>query len=482
MAATVFLSWQADIPTRVGRNFLRDVLGDVCAAVAADTTVEEAYRELEVDSDTQGVPGHPPIVDTIFAKIDAAAVFVADMTLVASTANGKRSPNPNVLIEYGWALKGLEHPRIVCVMNTAYGHPSDEALPFDLRHLRWPITYCLAESVTPEAKAKEKKQLTKELTVAIRASLRTVPAGLAVSQKVPLTVLREWASDAGWCADVQAATVGDNDWWSFAKRLRQAAVDGDITFWGKKYVYEFGEDLDDEPLVKIPPEHFEEFGFDPARLAQVDNYDIFTGKLGEPPSANRGRIFRDLHVDAQQAQAWLKAAGAAPPGAELAVSLSTREEPFDDYRSVCSLVIKSIAAKEFDRCFVEMIEFSGIAPDGMPMPLQLRTGVQIRAGERGHFSLASGQEVVVPLAFCPERRNEWFFFDESGKAYFIPANPTKMILRIYGGGAPGNALVFIDVDAGWKAFPSIKTVPSDFRLQDDKQRSIYPMPEPVPPL
>jgi hypothetical protein len=265
--------------------------------------------------------------------------------------------------------------------------------------------------------------------------------------------------------------------------LRQAAVDGDITFWGKRYIYEFGEDLDDEPLVKIPPAHFEEFGFDPARLAQVDNYDIFTGKLGEPVNAYRGRTFRDLHVDAQQARDSLNAAGAPPPGAELSVRLSTREEQIDDYRSVCSVAIKSMAAEKFDHCFVEMIEFSGVVPDKMPMPLVLRTAAQIRAGDRGRFSLSSGQEVVVPLVFYrPERSNEWFFFDESGAAYFVPANPTKMILRIYGGSAPGNAVVFIDVDAGWKPFPSIKTVSSDFSLQQDQERPIGPVPEPVPSL
>jgi hypothetical protein len=38
------------------------------------------HRELTVDSDTQGVAGHPPIVETIFNKIDGACMFVADMT------------------------------------------------------------------------------------------------------------------------------------------------------------------------------------------------------------------------------------------------------------------------------------------------------------------------------------------------------------------------------------------------------------------
>lgn len=37
-------------------------------------------RDLEIDQDTQGVPGSPPIAETILAKIDVADIFVADLT------------------------------------------------------------------------------------------------------------------------------------------------------------------------------------------------------------------------------------------------------------------------------------------------------------------------------------------------------------------------------------------------------------------
>jgi hypothetical protein len=53
---------------------------------------------------------------------------------VASTDEGKRAPNPNVLVEYGYALARHGVQRLLLVMNTAFGSPSE--LPFDLRHLR----------------------------------------------------------------------------------------------------------------------------------------------------------------------------------------------------------------------------------------------------------------------------------------------------------------------------------------------------------
>lgn len=98
MAATVFFSWQADTPNGIGRNFVRRALEDACADIVGDGAVDEARRGLEVDSDTQGVARQPPIVETILKKIDAAKVFVADMTFVAKRADGGASPNPNVLI------------------------------------------------------------------------------------------------------------------------------------------------------------------------------------------------------------------------------------------------------------------------------------------------------------------------------------------------------------------------------------------------
>ena len=172
MALIIFFSWQAQTPNGVGRSFLREALDQVCKDIASDTSVDEALRDLEVDSDTQGIAGQPAIVETILDKIDASAVFVADMTFVGKQINGKPTPNPNVLIEYGWALKALKSERIVCVMNTAYGTPDN--LPFDLHHRRWPIRYYLPENVSHELRKQEKEKLINTLTEALRLSLGAV--------------------------------------------------------------------------------------------------------------------------------------------------------------------------------------------------------------------------------------------------------------------------------------------------------------------
>jgi hypothetical protein len=113
-----------------------------------------------------------------------------------------------------------------------------------------------------------------------------------------------------------------------------------------------------------------------------------------------------------------------------------------------------------------MVEFSGTLTPNCALPLTLRSANQIRSNKRGRFLLSAGQEVLIPLAVHrPQRANEWFLVDEHGEKHFFSANPTKMILRIYGGPSPGNALVFINTDAGWRAMPTVSTVPSDATLR-----------------
>lgn len=135
---TVFYSWQSDRELSCCKNFTRIAAEDAAARLSETLGIEVA-----IESDTENVPGTPPISDTILRKIEECDLFLGDMTFVAETNVGKKIPNPNVMGEYGYALKckGTEH--ILLVMNTAFGGPED--LPFDLRHLRHPAQYSLSE-------------------------------------------------------------------------------------------------------------------------------------------------------------------------------------------------------------------------------------------------------------------------------------------------------------------------------------------------
>lgn len=171
--ATIFYAWQSDAPNNVNRGFIRKALDQAIAALNDELDVDES---LDVDQDTQGVPGSPPIAETILRKIDECELFLADVTFVGQTrANDilaeaaksrKLLPNANVLIELGYCLGKRGPTRLIMVMNSHYGPPS--GLPFDLAHRRHPIQFSLAPDATEPTRLEQRQLLVSQLKDAIR--------------------------------------------------------------------------------------------------------------------------------------------------------------------------------------------------------------------------------------------------------------------------------------------------------------------------
>lgn len=155
----VFYSWQSDLPNPTNRSFIEKALGNAVKSIRNDDSIEV---EPVVDRDTTGVPGSPDIASTIFSKIEQAHVSVCDISIINSGSESRPTPNPNVLIELGYAIKSLGSERIIMVMNTAFGAP--EQLPFDLR-MRRVLTYNVSQSSAE--KAPERKQLEKKFQAAL---------------------------------------------------------------------------------------------------------------------------------------------------------------------------------------------------------------------------------------------------------------------------------------------------------------------------
>ena len=167
MSVTVFYSWQSDTRAAANRTLIQRSLEDSLSEISDDDSLA---LDPAIDRDTVGVAGAPDISNTILRKIDASAAFVADVTIVNSEESSRPMPNPNVLIELGYALKALGDSQIVLVQNTAFGGP--ELLPFDLRQKRV-LTYHSATDA--ESRAIERKQLQSQL----REALTLVLADLA---------------------------------------------------------------------------------------------------------------------------------------------------------------------------------------------------------------------------------------------------------------------------------------------------------------
>jgi hypothetical protein len=169
---TVFWSWQSDLDGRVTREVIRFALDQAITILAAD--LQEADRP-SLTSDTQGVAGTPDIVATILRKIDEAAVFVGDVTPIAVSENGKACANPNVLLEMGYANKALTEHRVIQVWNTAFEGATIDALPFDMRGRRGPLSFHLPFGADTATLRAARDGLARELVGALKLALETLP-------------------------------------------------------------------------------------------------------------------------------------------------------------------------------------------------------------------------------------------------------------------------------------------------------------------
>jgi hypothetical protein len=140
MANTVFFAWQLDTPSEFNKKFIWEALQSAALHMGTGSLPEMSPRP---EKDTEGVPGTPNIVHTIFKRIAECSAFVADITFIAKSEAGKKTPNPNVLLELGYAVRSIGWDRTILVLNDTYGAASE--LPFDMLQHRWPIQYRVNE-------------------------------------------------------------------------------------------------------------------------------------------------------------------------------------------------------------------------------------------------------------------------------------------------------------------------------------------------
>lgn len=137
----VFYSWQSE------DNKSRKALD--LALESSKETLKQKGIDLEIDHSTLGESGTPSIDQTILRKIDACDIFLADITPVCkynqTLGNGvqvtKEVPNPNVLLEMGYAMSALGVGYVIATAHQGKWIPRD--LPFDINHRE---IYCFTTS------------------------------------------------------------------------------------------------------------------------------------------------------------------------------------------------------------------------------------------------------------------------------------------------------------------------------------------------
>lgn len=169
----VFYSWQSDLAPKVHRRRIRAALD------RAANQLEQKGLPVSVHEATERAAGSPDIAEVIFSKIRNTDVFVADVSPVAKGRKSARSrrpvPNPNVLLETGYAISALGTERVVLVQNLDAGPIT--ALPFDLAGKRL-LTYRTNDP--PNQLAGDLKRALRQVGMHPRATLW--PDWLAVPQ------------------------------------------------------------------------------------------------------------------------------------------------------------------------------------------------------------------------------------------------------------------------------------------------------------
>ena len=124
MKVSIFYSWQSDLPSKTNRYFIEESIKKSLGDINKDSRIIAC-----IDRDTKGELGSPDIRASIFQKINHSKFFICDISL-----NDNQTPNANVLIELGYAIKSMGWNKILCLFNTQTGEIED--LPFDINHNR----------------------------------------------------------------------------------------------------------------------------------------------------------------------------------------------------------------------------------------------------------------------------------------------------------------------------------------------------------
>lgn len=158
---TLFYSWQSDLPKETNKDVIKNCL------IEATLNIKNKFTEVEflVDESTRATPGSPNIANTIFGKIEKADIFIADISTINRDTQDsvRKNPNPNVLIELGYAIAKIGWERIILLFNSEFGELTKD-VPFDISNQRI-LDYRIKGKDDNNGKGVLKKNLVDALTL-----------------------------------------------------------------------------------------------------------------------------------------------------------------------------------------------------------------------------------------------------------------------------------------------------------------------------
>lgn len=166
---TIFYSWQSDLPEYTNRVAIRKSLKDAGKIIAK----KNKNIRVVIDEATRGEAGSPNIPAKILEKIKSSDAFICDITTIneMTDEDTRKTPNPNVIFELGYAVAHLGWERIVMLFNTDFGNFPDDT-PFDIDRHRASPYKITKDKENPEI---EKENLDKLSAIAIKAIIDRQP-------------------------------------------------------------------------------------------------------------------------------------------------------------------------------------------------------------------------------------------------------------------------------------------------------------------
>jgi hypothetical protein len=166
MQVTVFYAWQSDTPEQCNRTLIRRAAEAACARITSDPDND---WEVRLDYDTKGVVGMCDIPREILKKIKDCDIFLADLTLVGASENGKKKlPNPNVVFELGYAAGRHTFRPMIGVVNEAFGEIEGQI--FDIKR-RASLKYTAKPTSSPDKIERVTDRLSQSIEAIIRDTI-----------------------------------------------------------------------------------------------------------------------------------------------------------------------------------------------------------------------------------------------------------------------------------------------------------------------
>lgn len=126
MAIKIFYSWQSDI------DFNKRAIRDALRLAIKEIEKDEKNERINLMDSSSNLVGSTRIPESILKDISTCDIFVCDLTIIGKSDNNKRNiPNPNVLLELGYAVAVLGWERTIVIFNEQFGVLNND-LPFDI--------------------------------------------------------------------------------------------------------------------------------------------------------------------------------------------------------------------------------------------------------------------------------------------------------------------------------------------------------------